>query len=127
MEAHQQYAEAKASYGEEVTMSELGYELGEAMDNGDFEIQLHYMVHMNGKLILQKILPDTTCRSFNIMDFEEQLVIQIEQAVGNPDFEVLTCTAIIKHESGCGGAKQHDIEAFSIPAAEEILVLLECQ
>ena len=78
MEARQQYAEAKASYGEEVTTSELGYELGEAMDNGDFEIQLHYMVCMNGKLILWKILPDTTCRSFNIMDFEEQLVIQIE-------------------------------------------------
>ena len=81
------------------------------MENGDFVIQIHLLVRMKGKLILRRVMPDTTRKTFNITDFEE-LNTQVEQKLQTPNFEVEARTAMIKHESGRVGVDQHDMGAF---------------
>ena len=81
------------------------------MENGDFVIQIHLLVRMKGKLILRRVMPDTTRKTFNITDFEE-LNTQVEQKLQTPNFEVEARMAMIKHESGRVGVDQHDMGAF---------------
>ncbi|KAA8641599.1 uncharacterized protein ATNIH1004_011735 [Aspergillus tanneri] len=106
--------EAKAHYGDSITTPELGEEIGDAVVNGDFYIQFWVTVHINGKLALRKILHVTSRRTFDIRNFEEHLMEQIDKAVNGLEFEVVTRMAVIKHDGGRGGSKQHNFETSQL-------------
>ena len=124
--ARREYAEAKEAYGDGgLATSELGEELEEAMQNSDFTIRVHYLVRMNGKLIVRKILEDTTRRTFDVADLEEEIGIQVERSLKTADYEILSRTVNIKHESGRSGVDRQDLDSFSAHEAEEVLQLVE--
>jgi hypothetical protein len=59
------------------------------------------------------------------VDFEEEVLQFIKRYLGGPDFEIASCTAALKHESGRGGSQYQDIDQFSIEESENLLKMLE--
>jgi hypothetical protein len=90
--------------GDELETSEVEEELGLVLQASDFDIQLFLHIWIDGKITIRRALGNTTRRSFNIADFEEEVLEILTRHINGTNFEVTKITAAIKHESGRGGS-----------------------
>jgi hypothetical protein len=120
------YVNARMEFneGDELETSEVEEELGLVLQASDFDIQLFLHIWIDGKIAICRALGNTTRRSFNITDFEEEVLEILTRHINGTNFEVIKITAAIKHESGCGGSLYQDIK-FSIAAADEMMTLIK--
>ncbi|KAL2783755.1 hypothetical protein BJX66DRAFT_344650 [Aspergillus keveii] len=110
--------------GDELETSKVEEELGLVLQASDFDIQLFLHIRIDGKIAIRRALGNTTRRSFNIADFEEEVLQILTRHINGTNFEITKITAAIKHESSRGGSLYLDIE-FSIIAADEMMTLIE--
>lgn len=122
-EAYQQYPDLQPS---DIETSELEDHLGDAMRVADFPIQTCICLRGNNKLISRQVLQqDSTRRTFDIFILEQVVVGIIDRQIGPCEWSITKISVSFKQETGRGGTKYHDIEHFSIPAAEEVLQMVE--
>lgn len=109
-----------------IATSELEEEIAEQMKHsGDYSIIVSVVFRLNKKRLLSKTLPETTRYTFDILAFEEAFLASIEPYLGDQEFEFTARTAVMKHASGRGGSRRHDIEEFSITEGERILEIVD--
>jgi hypothetical protein len=110
--------------GDELETSEVEEELGLVLQASDFDIQLFLHIRIDGKIAIRRALGNTTRRSFNIADFEEEVLQILTRHINGTNFKIIKITAAIKHESGRGGSLYQDIK-FLIIAADEMMTLIK--
>jgi hypothetical protein len=121
--AHQQYPGLQPS---DIETSELEDHLGDAMRVADFLIQTCICLQGNNRLISHQVVQqDFTRRTFDILIVEQAVVGLINRHIGPCEWSIIKISVSFKQETGRGGTKHHDIDQFSIPAAEEVLQMVE--
>jgi len=110
-----------------IPISDIEEEMDELLCTADYPVALYLRIYLNKMLVVCKALPDSTHHMLDIADIEEIFLQSLQPFVKDKDYEVISCTAIVRLATGRGGSKAHDINNFTNAEVEQILALLDRQ
>lgn len=112
----------EAEEGTYIPTSDIEEEMDELLRAADYPVALYLRIYLNKMLVVRKALPDSTRHMLDIADIEEIFLQSLQPFVKDKDYEVISCTAIVRLATGRGGSKAHNIDNLPMPKRSRSLL-----